>query len=182
MTVNNGRQTGNIRFDHLARYNFAAGRMFGHVVDIGCGTGYGSRILAASDRVTKVSAYDRDLTGCEPHRKILYQAVDLDNPPVFHGDDGVMFEVLEHLKNPSAVLQNIDTKMLICSVPNEAILPFDPARHVYHVRHYTRAQFGTLLSASGWEVVAWFGQAGPTSDVERDREGMTIIAECRRCA
>jgi len=38
-----------IRKDHLARYKWAAKRLSGCVYDIGCGIGYGSKILGDAE-------------------------------------------------------------------------------------------------------------------------------------
>jgi hypothetical protein len=67
---------------------------------------------------------------------------------------------------------------LFASVPNEARFPF--RGHAHHHRHYTAEQFRDLLAQAGYAVTAWWGQAGPDSDVEPGVNGRTIVVEARR--
>ncbi len=44
--------------EHLARYRFAAEVLQGRVLDAGCGTGYGTALLAAAPRVGEALGID----------------------------------------------------------------------------------------------------------------------------
>ena len=48
-----------IQTDHRERYLFAAERMGGRILDLGCGVGYGAAILADAPGITDVVAVDR---------------------------------------------------------------------------------------------------------------------------
>lgn len=88
----------------------------------------------------------------------------------------VCFETIEHLADPLPMLCNLRraVKLLIASVPNEAVFPY--RNYTFHHRHYTRAQFEELLAQAGWQVTEWHGQAGPHSKVEPNIEGRTLVA------
>jgi len=85
---------------HRARYRWVASMLEpgSYVLDYGCGTGYGSRILM--DAGMKVYAYDPDVEAC----KIAQRRWGVNAAPSFDSgvfkDAVVCFEVLEHLKDP----------------------------------------------------------------------------------
>lgn len=190
MTLQNGeRQVAptieGIRRDHVARYEWAAQRLQGRVIDLACGVGYGTAILAKSGCVAL--GFDRDPEAIAYARKHYadggatfkcQEAARVDPGPA---DAAVCFETIEHLKHPEPVLRKLHelAPRLLASVPNEAVFPHQ-GRVLFHYRHYTRGQFWALLSACGWKVTEWWGQAGPESEVERNCEGRTLIAVCER--
>lgn len=181
-----------IRRDHVARYEWCAQRVGNSdkVYDFGCGIGYGTVILAQSAK--EVIGIDRSAEALEyaaahyaPFANISYGRADLGffiDPDQMDGQSGkaVAFEVIEHLPDPSILLRMAaaycDT--LFASVPNEAAFPY--TGQTFHHRHYTKAEFLALLGQCGWEVVEWWGQLGPQSEVERDVEGRTLVAVARR--
>lgn len=193
---NGERQVANsvdeIRRDHLARYewvskNLAEGSV---LIDIACGVGYGTNILASAGH--KVLGLDKDQGALEyavknwSHPNAEFGQVDAEklNGSIGNFDAAVCFETIEHVKDPAPLLRCLreSANILICSVPNEDVLPFMDENGVtteFHHRHYTKAQFEMLLNANGWNVVEWSGQMGPHSEVEVDRvDGRTLIAVC----
>ena len=178
-----------IRRDHVARYEFAARLMGcgGKVIDLACGVGYGSAILA--DAGYDVLGIERDreaidyaLTHYRRDRVVILNT----DAAAFHVDVGdyeaaVCFETIEHIADPLPMLRNLckAVPLLIASVPNEAVFPHQ-GRVKFHHRHYTRAQFEALLESAGWRVLEWHGQRGPESEVEPNIEGRTLIAVCGR--
>ena len=190
MTVVAGRQyattLNEIRRDHLERYQFAARLCRGKVVDLGCGIGYGSFILASAS-ADAVLACDKDREAKEfgrqhwHHDKIVWWLSDFEQVvPTGPFDWAIAFEVVEHLADPKPLLTHLQAGRLLCSVPNQDVLPFDRKRHDYHHRHYTRTEFEELLAACGWRVTGWYGQEGKASPVLPNVEGMTLIAMCER--
>lgn len=178
-----------IRRDHVARYEWAASMLEpGEVVlDIGCGVGYGSHILAA--KAAGVLGMDRDASAisyAERHYKapnIAYRVRDFGSFSLPSTTDqfttAVCFEVIEHIEDPVTLLSDLDAQRLFVSVPNEHVFPWHDGIKFHH-RHYTPEDFENLLNVAGWEVVEWWAQAGPESEPVRDTQGRTQIAVCTR--
>jgi SAM-dependent methyltransferase len=115
------------------RYGFAAGLSgAARVLDLGCGTGYGSRILRAT--ATSVTGVDKDPSTIEKARATIGAADDVtfetaDAVEYLGGaildsfDVVVAFEVLEHVDDPTRALELLAAHAaagvkLILSVPN----------------------------------------------------------------
>ena len=179
-----------IRRDHVARYEWAAKRIpkRSKVVDLACGIGYGTSIMAdAGHTVTGVDidaealAYGAQHYARRRTRLLIGDATDATTlKEIGLSDVAVTFETIEHVADPVPMLKSLrkSAATLIASVPNESVFPWQ--NHAYHHRHYTREQFSDLLASTGWRVVEWFGQAGSESEVEPDIEGRTLIAVCER--
>lgn len=178
-----------IRRDHVARYEWVAKfvQPGDRVVDLACGIGYGSKILAeagafvgAIDKDAEALAYGRQHYAHDRIQQWRSDAgADLDlRANTF--DTAVCFETVEHVQDPLPLLKRLRkvARRLYASVPNEAVFPWRGT--AFHYRHYTRNQFEALLAEAGWKVVEWHGQAGPESEVEPDVEGRTLIAVCER--
>lgn len=188
MTIKDGRQwatsLAEIRRDHVERYRWASGLVKGLVADLGCGIGYGAQMMASAGCfVDAFDASEDAISFAEQHwhhKDVRWTVRDLSEWRPITADWAVAFEIIEHLKDPRPLLSSLKTKKLLASVPNEAVMPFDPVRHSYHHRHYTKDEFNLLLSGGGWIVEDWFTQAGKHSPVTLGSGGMTLIAECRR--
>lgn len=179
-----------IRRDHTARYEFAAKHLppGSSVLDLACGIGYGAKILA--ERGHKVMAVDCAADalayGAEhyAHPLVSRFRCDAGDAPFDRDAFGavVCFETIEHLADPRQMLRNFHAyaPMLLASVPNEECFPFRNYR--FHFRHYTRSEFEELLRECGWEVVEWWGQEGPESEVERNVNGRTAIVVAKRAS
>lgn len=179
-----------IRRDHVARYEWAAKQLppVASVLDVGCGVGYGARVLAEAGHT--VLAVDRDAEALGyarkhyAHPRVRYVKQDLRRWPRVVARDAargaaVCFEVLEHLADPLPLLKRLRAQCgwLLASVPNEDEFPWEG--YAFHYRHYTPGQFRHLLEAAGWEVTEWWGQHDETSGVERNVAGRTLIAVAR---
>jgi SAM-dependent methyltransferase len=183
-----------IRHDHVARYTWAAELLRGKsVIDVACGVGYGSWILA-EDGQCNVLGIDRASEAVEyarqhyEHGKVHYrcgeasalQDIAEEVFPQAKIDAAACFETIEHIEDPLPLLKALREKsqLLVASVPNEDFMPFGPG-FTFHYRHYTARQFEALLNAAGWHVESWWGQLDESSEVERDRVGRTLIAVAR---
>lgn len=190
MLLNGERQVApelsGIRRDHVARYEFVAARLpkGSRVLDLACGVGYGAYILAkAGHYVRAVDANSEAIQyGLKHywHERLVYVCEAAERESIgrdVNYDAILSFETLEHLADPAPLLKTWAgwAPLLFASVPNETVFPHG-GRIKFHHRHYTRSQFGALLTDAGWQVGEWHGQAGPTSEVEPKIEGRTLIA------
>jgi SAM-dependent methyltransferase len=181
-----------IRADHVNRYRFAAELLPKHstVIDYACGVGYGSNLMAQAGH--RVSGYDLDFKSIAyaikhySHESCKF-ACDNANAPKIQDthDAAVCFETIEHLEDPKPLLKALRwaAPLLIASVPNEEVMPYEFApgqTYKFHHRHYTKYQFKELLAQCGWCVTHWYGQEGPESDVAKDMNGRTLIAVAQR--
>lgn len=195
-TLHNGErqvapELSGIRRDHVARYEFAA-RVLGQakrVVDLACGVGYGSAMLAdAGHTVTAIDRNAEAIGYAKAHynsrERVTHRVADVADVAGYEADAfdaAVCFETIEHIADPLPMLKELRrvAPLLIASVPNEAVFPHQ-GRVKFHYRHYTREQFKDLLARAGFEVSGWYGQEGPYSEVEQDIEGRTLIAVAKR--
>jgi 2-polyprenyl-3-methyl-5-hydroxy-6-metoxy-1,4-benzoquinol methylase len=121
--------------EHAMRYSLALGVLPGaHILDVGCGTGYGSEMLTwKADSVRgfdlwQPAAHERPQWsgGAE-----LTYGFDVTKDPLPKADSAVMFEVLEHLHDAPAALRNVFSAVstLMASFPN-------PQYHGSHINHH----------------------------------------------
>jgi len=120
--------------EHLARYRWAVGLVRGkRVLDAGCGTGYGSELIAAEGAATVVGV-DIDEEAIETAKTgqtaATFVVADLRELPTDLGefDLVVCFEVLEHLDEPEAALDALARVLardgiLVVSSPNRDVYP-----------------------------------------------------------
>ena len=176
-----------VRRDHVARYEFVAKRIKRgqRVIDIACGVGYGSQLLAEKGAI--VLGVDRDAEAIEyarkhyAHKGACYKQGDASAPADWGKQDvAVCFETIEHVEDPFPLLAALNgyASTLYASVPNEFRLPWNGT--AYHYRHYTKDEFGSLLAQAGWAVTEWLGQEGPESEVAPNMDGRTLIAVAKR--
>lgn len=196
MTLGNGERQvapglSGIRRDHVARYEWAARvlKPGSNVIDVACGVGYGAHILAAAGHI--VLAIDRDDEAIAyakqhyAHPNIRFVAGTAEKLAVGREtfDAAVSFETIEHLASPEVLLgafRAAKIPLLLASVPNETVFPFRCEANrfqgwAHHHRHYTRGQFGSLLSSAGFRVVDWLGQADAESSPAPEVEGRTLV-------
>jgi SAM-dependent methyltransferase len=138
--------------EHTSRYAYALSLVGGaHVLDLGCGTGYGSEMLSWS--ATSVRGFDLWQPGADEHPSWpgvaeLTYGHDLCADPLPRADLAVMFEVIEHLPDAPRALAiafgAVDA--IVGSFPN-------PVHHGswmnrYHVNDWPLEQFERELEAA----------------------------------
>ncbi len=197
--INNGRQWAKnlygIRQDHVERYHtacdFAQANNLKSASDIGSGIGYGSWMLAEIGLY--VDSYEIDSLSVEfgnthwSHDRLTRWWCDLmDIYFAKRGDLLTCFEFIEHVSNPEQLLEPASHgfKWLICSVPNEEVIPFSQNKHHEHKRHYTPDEFRQLLADAGWEVNMIGGQKGKRGESARVQfettdDCRTLVAICK---
>lgn len=145
---------------HVSRYEFAYPYILGaQVLDIACGEGYGSQMLATQGArlVIGIDINFEVLQGC--HARALsqktnfVQATAINLPTVAEAFDAIVcLETLEHVQDAASCLAEFSrllkpTGYLILSTPNALITkpingkPLNP----YHVREYTPPELRALL-------------------------------------
>lgn len=175
-----------IRSDHKARYVWAFQQIApsAHILDIGCGIGYGAWLMANGVKDSHVTAIDQSNLAINYARQhwsspnieyVCADATDASRIPERHYDVVTAFEFIEHVAEPGSILEALAPRCstLLCSVPNEDRIPFSPG-FKYHHRHYTEAQLRELL-ASHFNVEGVFGQLTKHSPVSPNR----ALKECR---
>src|SRR2546425_4882985 len=149
--IDPAREQGQLILDHYARYAFAGQLVPGRrVLDVACGTGYGSHLLrrAGASAVVGVDISEEAVGYARTHYadpgvEFLRgdaQAVS----QLVTGPFGavVSFETIEHITEPTRFVRECrallaDDGLLICSVPNDVLLkPNNP----YHVHEFGREE------------------------------------------
>jgi O-antigen biosynthesis protein len=150
--------------DHMARYEHAAPMVKGlRVLDVACGSGYGSHHLATAGGAHAVEGVDISQDVVD-HARATYKAPALsfrhgsilDLPFADASFDAVTcFETIEHVDDDRGALAQLRRVLrpggvLWISTPNRLVTsPLkglrDPPNNRHHVREYTRREFETLL-------------------------------------
>jgi ubiquinone/menaquinone biosynthesis C-methylase UbiE len=146
--------------EHLARYYFAGEFVKGQrVLDLGCGTGYGSYYLSQKGARfvlgTDINGEAVQYAGQHYHAaNLAYLQHDALNLPLDRStfDVVVSFEVIEHLQSAATYLTEVsrvmtDTGWFIGSTPNKVThSPHnDRSLNPFHCREYEPAELETLL-------------------------------------
>lgn len=155
--------------EHVARYKFAGSFVWGRVLDIACGVGYGSEIILKGPGrwlVKEMVGFDNDPASIEYARKhyfhpkanfVLGDALDTNlHESIGLFDSIISFETIEHLEQDEAFIENLkkvlkDDGLLIISTPlgqgrNK------PCTCPFHFFQYTLEEFQKLLEKNFNEV------------------------------
>jgi SAM-dependent methyltransferase len=144
-----------VHAEHLARYRWAA-QLAGsrRVLDVACGEGYGTDILAAAGAREAVGV-DLD-AGAVAHATAKYHAPafiegDIASLPFDSGsfDLVVSFETIEHVGDPERALAELhrvlgEDGLLVISTPNKHRYLVE---NEFHEREFTHEEFVELLAA-----------------------------------
>jgi SAM-dependent methyltransferase len=145
---------------HLAVYEWIAARVPGmRVIDMACGEGYGSDVLASA--ATSVVGVDANPEAHE-HARLRYRRENLRFERCLvetfseQADAVVFLQTIEHLTNPGAVLEHFralvgERGTLFVSTPNVLTLAPDGASrsgNPWHVHEYRVEEFEGLCRAA----------------------------------
>ena len=166
--------TGIMQGDHLKRYEFAKGFAPGkRVLDIACGSGYGSAMLAegAAKSVTGVDispeavAFAKGRFGGLPNLTYLNEDACAFRKGEF--DLITSFETIEHLNQRDTFLANLYSMLvpggiLLISTPNKAIKsptrPSNSPKNKFHVYEYRQEEFTRTIMQAGFKIEKLMGQ------------------------
>jgi SAM-dependent methyltransferase len=160
---------------HVARYKFALPFLDGNrVLDVGCGEGYGSALLAErADEVVGVDyspAAVRHASAAYARPNLRFEVQDAAalDPSLGRFDLGTCFEVIEHVEDQDAVLEGVarllsPTGVLILSTPNRLVeASFERfvsgEQNEYHISLLSPAELRRRLRRH-FRRVRLFGQA-----------------------
>jgi SAM-dependent methyltransferase len=155
------RMTATLLEIHLERYALAAQRAAGgRVLDIACGSGYGSRLLhdrgvrevVGVDVDPEAIAFARTRYGAEG---IQFQAAAAETFDGTGFDVIASFETIEHLHDPLAFLQRTHAMLAprgMLMVSASTIVTSDFYR--FHRHDFTHAGFRNLLLRAGYGIVS----------------------------
>ncbi|CAM3925519.1 class I SAM-dependent methyltransferase [Alkalicoccus chagannorensis] len=164
--------------EHLARYYFALPFAKGRVLDIACGSGYGTKLVAKARKKEGVTAIGADIDedalqyarGKYYHPQVAYQYGDLLDPalPETLGtfDTVLSFETIEHVPDDQFALE----QLMKLTAPGGTLLlstPFGAGREAashspFHYFQMTEEEFLHLFDATHdtWDSLRFFYQNG----------------------
>lgn len=182
--------------EHMARYFFAVEYVYGRVLDIASGAGYGTQLLAKKrkDIVEEVVGVDLEpkavqyARGTYHHPNAIFMEGDVTDPGLREKlgtfDSIVSFETLEHIADEERFLTNIFALLkpggtLILSTPFGKGRG-KPCGSPFHVHQLTVDEFMELFSE--YSSAVFYFQKGPLIEPVRsnDRHFPLGIAVCRK--
>ena len=143
---------------HLVAYNEAAKLIYGNVLEVGSGEGYGIELLAS--KAERYQAIDKYNTSVEsyaakfPH--VHFQQMNI--PPIEFPENTfdciVTFQVIEHIEDDAGMVSEMARVLkpgglLVLTTPN---IKMSLTRNPWHVREYTVSQLKGLLQRYFSEV------------------------------
>ena len=174
----------------LERYEFAARHARpGRALDIACGVGYGTRLLA--DRAAELSSalgvdlaqeaidYATRRYGGERVSFRCADAMGFEDPEGF--DTVVSIETIEHLADPRGFVERIASLVrpggvLVASVPTTPSVDANP----HHLHDFNERSFRRLFEGRGLSELASFAQDQPYSLVATLSRSEVRLQEVRR--
>ena len=155
---------------HLERYEFAARHASGRLLDIACGVGYGTRLVAdraedvaealGVDVSTDAITYASDRYAREGVRYAVGDAYAFEDAPGF--DTIVSIETIEHLRDPVGFVARLVALLrpggvLVASVPTTPSVDANP----HHLHDFTERSFRRLFATHGLRQVDELLQVQP---------------------
>lgn len=189
--------TNELLIEHIARYHFACQYVEGRVLDIACGSGYGTHIIAkrCKRNIEEIVGVDNDPQVINYakskyfHHQSTFLQGDINDArlPEKLGlfDRIVSFETIEHLPDEQPFIQH--TKQML---KNNGILivstPFGkgkgiPSGHPFHYHQFTKDEFREMFICE-FEEVEFFFQTGALivpADFDTEEYYPIGIAVCR---
>lgn len=168
----------------LLAYLYAAGRVSGHVLEIGTGSGYGVEVIApAADRFITVDKHIPSKELIDNRLNVEFRQMTV--PPLSGVADEsvdwvICFQVIEHIRKDKEFVREVHRVLkkgggFIVSTPNG---PMSLTRNPWHVREYSADELAELLGECFAEVeqMGVEGNANVWEYYEKNRQGVERIA------
>ncbi len=162
-----------IREDHKNRYRLALNYIQHNtiILDMACGIGYGSYIIATKKKIKQIDSVDISQEAIAYAKKYYGKS----NINFIQGnaltlilkedkyDVAISFETIEHVEDDNSLLQQFYRALkkdgfLICSTPNEKNMPFDKIKFPHHIKHYEPKKIKAMIEKNGFRVVDVYEQ------------------------
>jgi 2-polyprenyl-3-methyl-5-hydroxy-6-metoxy-1,4-benzoquinol methylase len=157
---------------HVERYYFAARHLQpGKILDIACGTGYGTAILASSSETTSVTGVDLSEEAIKHARQMhTHHKTRFIQKDIFAFNDSELFdtvvslETIEHINNPLEVVNHLLNLLkpgghLIISAPVTPSMDGNP----FHVNDFSTHSFKNMFDRPTLKVIEELRQLQPYS-------------------
>lgn len=152
---------------HMERYEFAADNLSGqHILDMACGCGYGTALLAERNPQRQITGVDIDPDAIAYARQhyqlpnLRYVCADAERFAAEQPFDSIVsLETIEHLPSPQRLIDNYarlltERGRVIASVPITPTLDGNP----HHLHDFSRRSFFALFRQHGLRPQAHFEQ------------------------
>jgi SAM-dependent methyltransferase len=152
---------------HMQRYEFASGLLCGQqILDMACGCGYGTALLAEQNPDKTVTGVDIDpdaIAYAQAHYQLPNLTYVCANAETFASEQGfdtiVSLETIEHLPSPTRLVANYSRLLasggqVIASVPITPTLDGNP----HHLHDFSKGSFARLFKGAGLRSVKEFEQ------------------------
>ncbi|SFP86095.1 class I SAM-dependent methyltransferase [Salibacterium halotolerans] len=181
--------------EHLARYMFALPYVYGRVLDIAAGSGYGAQMTAKKQKhsITEVIGVDVDPETIRYARRhyhhplLTFKEADALDPDITDKlgtfDTILSFETMEHVPDDQAFFQNL-LKLLRPGGTLILSTPFGqgrgrPANSIFHYHQVTEEEFKELFR--DYPATSFYYQRGVTIEPKRAERHYPIgVAVCRK--
>jgi len=155
-----GMVTDDLFHEHITRYLFAAQYLkpyAGHILDVGCGTGYGSFELSKTfESITAIDISKEAIEYAALHYSapnLTYEISDCKFIPFEHKfDAAISFEVIEHIDGVEDYLKSVKNALVpngifVVSTPNKKMYSdaLENYENPYHIKEYYLKEFIELL-------------------------------------
>lgn len=134
----------------IERYSYVRQWLSGRVLDCGCGTGYGSYMIAQNPDVECITGIDSDKTTIEFAKKeyrddkLVFLCNEVSSYTGLNYDWLIAVEVIEHLKHPGQVAQladRIGAKQILLTYPSKKTTHYN----LFHIKNYNNEMIADLF-------------------------------------
>lgn len=164
-----GNRRDHTEMEHVERYRWAQSQVRGRILDVACGTGYGSAMLSERAAVVAVD-YDPDAVAtaaaAAPRATVQQGTLPTIDFADHTFDHVVSFETIEHIADALAAVREMRRVLkpggtLQISSPNGTNPLGNTTENPWHEREYSLDEFRTLLTDAGFERLEVFQQRAP---------------------